>query len=155
MLRKILLFTTGMLLVLVTGILWGAWFSLSRSMYSFSPETFIAVGKHFMQNVSVGMNILMPLGIGGLVALLLMAGNRKKAHFYWLLSALIFFVLTMVITLFIEISIHSQIKTWAGNSLPSDWQEIRDRWQFYHTDRTFLSLAGMACYLMAVIKRYS
>ena len=155
MLRKILLFITGMLLVLVTGICWGAWFSLSRSMYSFSPETFIAVGKYFMQNVSVGMNILMPLGIGGLVALLLMAGIKKKAHFYWLLSALIFFVLTLAITLFIEISIDGLIKSWAGNNLPSDWQAIRDRWQFYHTDRTFLSLAGMACYLMAVIKRYS
>jgi uncharacterized membrane protein len=155
MLRKILLLITGVILVLVTGVFWGTWFSLSRTMYTFPAETFIAIGKQIMQNVAVGMAIMMPLGIVGLLALLFMAGRRKKAHFYWLLSTLILFVLALAITLFIEVPIDNQIKTWTIASLPANWQVIRDRWQFYHTDRTFISLAGIACYLMAVIKRYS
>jgi uncharacterized membrane protein len=124
-------------------------------MYRLPAETFVAIGKEIMQNVATGMAIMMPLGIIGLLSLLLMAGRRKKAHFYWLLSALILFVLALAITLLIEVPIDNQIKTWTADSLPGDWQTIRDRWQFYHTDRTFLSIAGMACYLMAVIKRYS
>jgi uncharacterized membrane protein len=155
MLRKILLLITGIILVLVTGVFWGTWFSLSRTMYTFPAETFIAIGKQIMQNVAVGMAIMMPLGIVCLLALLFMAGKRKKAHFYWLLSTLILFVLALAITLFIEVPIDNQIKTWTTTSIPANWQVIRDRWQFYHTDRTFISLAGIACYLMAVIKRYN
>jgi uncharacterized membrane protein len=153
--RKILLLLTGMLLVLVTGVFWGTWFSLSRTMYTFPPETFIDIGKQIMQNVAVGMSIMMPLSIGGLLALLLMAGKRRKAHFYWLLSTLILFVAALAITVFIEVPIDNQIKTWTPSNLPADWQAIRDRWQLYHTSRTFIALAGIACYLMAVIKRYS
>jgi uncharacterized membrane protein len=155
MLRKILLLITGLLLVLVTGVFWGTWFSLSRTMYQLSPETFIIIGKQIMQNIALGMSIMMPLGIVGVLVLLLMAGRRKKAHFYWLLTTLILFVLALAITLFIEVPIDNQIKTWTPDALPTDWKAIRDRWQFYHTDRTFLSLAGIICYLMAAIKRYS
>ena len=155
MLRKILLLITGILLVLVTGVFWGTWFSLSRTMYTLPPETFVVIGKQIMKNVAVGMSILMPLGIFGVLVLLLMAGRKKKAHFYWLFSTLILFAAALVITLFIEVPIDNEIKTWKPNNMPTDWQAIRDRWQFYHTDRTFLCLTGMACYLMAVIKRYS
>jgi uncharacterized membrane protein len=155
MLRKTLLLITGILLVLVTGVFWGTWFSLSRTMDTLPVETFVLVGKQIMQNVALGMSIMMPLGIAGIIALLLVAGRRKKAHFYWLLAALILFVLALAITLFIEVPIDNEIKTWADGNNPGNWQAVRDRWQFYHTDRTFLSLAGMICYLMAVIKRYS
>jgi uncharacterized membrane protein len=155
MLRKTLLLITGILLVLVTGVFWGTWFSLSRTMNRLPVETFVLIGKQIMQNVALGMSIMMPLGIAGIIALLLIAGRRRKAHFYWLLAALILFVLVLAITLVIEVPIDNQIKTWTDGNIPGNWQAIRDRWQFYHTDRTFLSLAGMICFLMAVIKRYS
>lgn len=155
MLRKIVLLLTGMLLVLVTGVFWGTWFSLSRTMHTLPGETFLVIGKQIMQNVALGMSIMLPLGMGGIIVLLMIAGRRKKAHFYWLLSALVLFAVALVITLFIEVPIDNQIKTWGRDTLPHDWETIRDRWQFYHTDRTFCSLAGVACYLMAVIKRYS
>jgi uncharacterized membrane protein len=155
MLRKILLFITGMILVLVTGVFWGSWFSLSRIMHTFSVETFIAIEKQMIQYVAVGMNIMMTLGIIGVLALLFMAGKRKKTHLYWLLSTLILFVVALLITVFIQLPVDNQIKTWTADSMPTDWQGIRDRWQFYNTSRTFISLVGIACYLMAVIKRYS
>lgn len=153
--RKILLLITGMLLVLVTGVFWGTWFALSRTMYKFPLETFVAIGREIMGNVSVGMSIMLPLALVGLLGLLFMAGRTKKAHFYWLLSSLLLFAGAFVITLVIEVPIDNQIKTWIATAAPPDWQAIRDRWEFYHTDRTFLCIAGMACYLMAVIKRYS
>jgi uncharacterized membrane protein len=144
-----------MLLVLVTGVFWGTWFALSRTMEVFAADTFITIGREIMKNVAVGMSILMPLSILGILALLLMAGRKKKAHFYWLLSSLIFYGAALVITLLVEVPIDNQIKNWGISGTPPDWAAIRDRWQFYHTDRTYISLAGMACYLMAVIKRYS
>jgi len=32
-----------------------------------------------------------------------------------------------------------------GATLPSDWNAIRDRWEFYHGLRTLVSLIGLAC----------
>ena len=68
MLRKILLLITGILLVLVTGVFWGTWFSMSRTMYTLPPEIFIVIGKQIMKNVAVGMSIMMPLGIWGVLS---------------------------------------------------------------------------------------
>jgi len=155
MARKVLLLITGMLLVMVTGVFWGTWYSLSRTMSSFSSETFITIGKRIIDNVAVGMSVMMPLSIIGLLILLITAFKSKMTHFYWLLGSLICFVLVLVITVLVEVPIDRQIKIWTGDTIPADWQVIRDRWEFYHTDRTFLSLAGIACYIMAVIKRYS
>ena len=45
MIQKPIQLITGILLVLVTGLFWGTWFSLSRTMYELSPEIFITIGK--------------------------------------------------------------------------------------------------------------
>lgn len=155
MARKTLLLITGMLLVLVTGVFWGTWYSLSRTMDGFSAETFIAIGKRIIDNVAVGMSIMMPLSIIGILILLFAAWKTKMTHFYWLLASLVCFILVLVITVLVEVPIDNQLKNWTTTTIPPDWHAIRDRWEMYHTGRTFLSLAGMACYIMAVIKRHT
>ena len=40
---KIFQFVNALLCVLVTGVFWGTWFSLARSMASITPETFLEV----------------------------------------------------------------------------------------------------------------
>jgi uncharacterized membrane protein len=155
MARKVLLLITGMLLVMVTGVFWGTWYSLSRTMEGFSSEIFITIGRRIIDNVAVGMSVMMPLSIIGLLILLITAFKSKMTHFYWLLASLVCFILVLVITVLVEVPIDNQVKIWTADTIPPDWQVIRERWEFYHTDRTFLSLAGIACYIMAVIKRYS
>jgi uncharacterized membrane protein len=144
-----------MLLVMVTGVFWGTWYSLSRTMETLSSDTFITIGKRVIDNVAVGMSVMMPLSIIGLLILLITAFKSKMTHFYWLLGSLVCFVLVLIITVLVEVPIDHQIKVWTADTIPPDWQVTRDRWEFYHTDRTFLSLAGIACYIMAVIKRHS
>ena len=70
--KKTLLIVTAFLLMLVTGVFWGTWFSLSRSIHVFTPEAFLAIGKTIIANVAWPMRILMPstlllmLGIFGI-----------------------------------------------------------------------------------------
>lgn len=146
---------TGMLLVLVTGVFWGTWFALCRTMYSFPPKIFSEIGKRIIDNVAVGMSIMMPLSIIGLLILLFTSWQTRMNHFYWVFATLAVFIVVLIITVVIEVPIDNQIKTWTAAAIPPDWKAVRDRWEFFHTIRTFLSLLGMAFFIMAIIKRLS
>ncbi len=49
---QIMQFVTIMLFALVVGVFWGTWFSLSRSIATITPETFLEVGKAIIQNLA-------------------------------------------------------------------------------------------------------
>ena len=39
--------------MLITGVFWGTWFTLTRSIESFSSEEFVHIGKVIIANVAV------------------------------------------------------------------------------------------------------
>jgi len=43
--HKIIIFCSLFLLMLITGVFWGTWFTLTRSIESFPAEEFIHIGK--------------------------------------------------------------------------------------------------------------
>lgn len=53
-------------------------------------------------------------------------------------------ICALVVTLGVEVPIDNQIKEWTVNTLPPGWQALRDRWEFFHTVRTFVSIAAFA-----------
>jgi uncharacterized membrane protein len=143
----------AMLLTLVSGVFWGTWFSLSRSMHLLPADTFITIGKSIMHNVAVPMSILMPATIIGLVFLLLKTRRSQPVYFYCMLTALILFIAALVITLAVEVPIDNQIKTWTATTIPADWENIRDRWQQFHTARTFLTLGAVLFFTSALLNK--
>ena len=153
MTQKSIQLITGLLLVLVTGLFWGTWFSLSRTMYELPPEIFITIGKQIIKNVAIPMSIIMPASIIGLLILLIGSWRTKSVYFYCILTALILFIIALIVTVAIEVPIDNQIKAWTVATIPSGWQNIRERWEFYHTLRTFASLAGIAFFITAIMNR--
>jgi uncharacterized membrane protein len=150
---KTIQFITGLLLVLVAGVFWGTWFSLSRTMYELPAEMFITIGKEIMKNVALTMSIIMPASILCLLILLIRSWKRKTVYFYCILAALILFIIALIVTVGIEVPIDNQIRTWTVNTMPPGWQNIRGRWEFYHTVRTFVSLSSVALFLIALLNR--
>jgi hypothetical protein len=51
------------------------------------------------------------------------------------------------------VPIDNQIKTWTVTTIPADWKDIRDRWELYHTIRTFLTLTCMSFFIGAILNR--
>src|SRR5215468_9310992 len=68
---KIAQFLSMMLFALVMGVFWGTWFTLSRSIEGFQPQTFLDIGQTAIRNLAVPMAILMPLSL--LSALIMIA----------------------------------------------------------------------------------
>jgi uncharacterized membrane protein len=142
---------TGVLLTLVAGVFWGTWFSLSRTMHVLPPDYFITIGKQIMQNVALTMSIIMPASIIALAILLIGSWKIKGVYFYTVLVSLVLFILALVITLTVEVPIDNQIASWTPETIPADWQHICDRWEQFHTFRTFLSLGSVTFFYVALI----
>ena len=146
----------GLLLhLLVTGVFWGTWFTLTRSIDSFSPSEFIHIGKVIIANVALPMRIILPSSILLLILWVWWYPERTSAGFYLAVIALILLVATLLITLLVLVPIDNQIKEWSPETIPTDWISLRDRWQTFHEARTFTSLASFGCFAMSVISNRS
>jgi len=126
---KLISFVALFLLMLVTGIFWGTWFTLTRSIGTFSVADFIHIGKTIISNVAWPMRILMPACILFITFSAWLCPQRKSLTFYLSVAACFLIVIASLITLLVEVPIDNQIKTWNPSTVPATWQIIRGRWQ--------------------------
>lgn len=141
---KVAQFINTFLLFLVAGVFWGTWFSLARSMRSITPETFLEVGQIMINNLGLPMSILMPIALLSTLPVLYWLYQQKSMlAFYLTLSGFVLFIVALLITLLVNVPIDNQIRQWTVQSLPSEWETIRNRWDLFHALRTLVSVVGL------------
>src|SRR5262245_65853161 len=81
---KMVQFLTLLLFSLVTGVFWGTWFSLSRSMAAITAATFLEVGRLMIANLGGPMSVLMPAALLSALVLcvLLFRGRQTRANLF-------------------------------------------------------------------------
>ena len=144
-------FISILLSALVTGVFWGTWLGLSRSMASLTPETFLSIGHTMIGNLGLIMAILMPAAILATLPVLFLLYRRRSWALYPTLVGFALFVIALVVTLIVEVPIDNQIEAWTVASLPADWQQLRDRWELFHAIRTWVSVIGLALLILGVL----
>ena len=149
---KITQFIALFLLLLITGVFWGPWFGLHRSLEVFSAAELIHITKAIAQNLAVPMRFIMPACIAFMVLSAWFYPNKKSGEFYATVAAITFIIIALVITVLVEVPIVNQIKDWTVTSVPSDWESIRDRWVFFHGVRTFTALVGFGCFSITILQ---
>ena len=77
--------------------------------------------------------------------------GKQRYTFYLTLAGLAMFLVTLMVTLVVEVPIVKQMDTWTGSTLPDDWQELRDRWGAFHLLRILPAVAGLILLLVSVI----
>jgi uncharacterized membrane protein len=143
---RITQFANVLLIALVSGVLWGTWFSLGRSIETFSADVFLSIGQAMIHNLAVPMRVLMPLTMVSFIVLLYLLWHQRTSKAFVLTAAALFFMLaTIAITLIVEVPIDNQIKTWTVHTLPANWQALRSHWEAYHTLRTMTGLVSLGC----------
>jgi uncharacterized membrane protein len=148
--RAVLYFVSLILVMLVTGVFWGTWFTLTRSLDAFPPDNFIRIGRTIIGNVAWPMRILMPATLVMLLWLCI-ATARVRPSFYFFVGALILMVITLLITVGVEVPIDNQIKTWTPETLPANWAELRSTWNQFHTLRTITSVMSFISLSLGVV----
>lgn len=147
---KISLFISILLFALVMGVFWGTWFSLSRTMETVSPPTFLEIGKQFIANLAWPMRILMPLSLISTMPVLWWL-PKWSAPFYFTVAGLVLMIIATLITVTIEVPIDNLIKVWTVETLPPNWLALRTKWEFYHVIRTFISIGAFGSLLVAAL----
>lgn len=150
---KHLQFITLFLLMLVTGVFWGTWFTLTRSLDNFQGPEFIHIGQVIIANVALPMRIIFPACILFMLLSLRWYPEKRSAGFYWGWASLFLILVTLVITLAILVPIDNQISQWTASTLPTGWGDLRDRWDTFHALRTFTSLGSFGSFGIAIIYR--
>jgi len=138
--NSLLFFTALFFLMLVTGVFWGTWFTLTRSIADFSSGEFIHIGKVIIANVAVPMRIIVPLSL--LLIIFSLWAGKKKSGFYFGIISLLLFIAVLLMTLIVLVPIDNDIKTWTETNVPADWESLRSKWAVWHAARTFASIAG-------------
>ena len=143
---RIAQFANVVLFALVMGVFWGTWFSLSRSIASITPESFLEIGHVMIANLAKPMSVLMPAAlISSVIVLVLLVRHARGSAVYLTLIGLLLMISALVVTLTVNVPIDDEINQWTRTTLPQDWMVVRDRWQVYHTVRTFVSIASLGC----------
>src|SRR3954451_24263763 len=108
------------LLMLITGVFWGTWFTLTRSIEGFSAAEFIHIGKVIISNVAVPMSMIMPAGILLMLLSLWFYSNKKSAGFYAGALSFVFIIIVLLVTLLILVPIDNQIKQLKTATIPQN-----------------------------------
>jgi uncharacterized membrane protein len=146
-------FIALLLTALVTGVFWGTWFTLTRSLDNFAPAEFIHIGKTIIANVAIPMRILMPATLLFMLLMIWQSRRLYKSSFYLYTVSFLLMVVTLVITVAIEVPIDNQIKTWTTTTLPGSWESLRAKWNEFHTVRTFTSITSFCFLGLGIIRR--
>jgi hypothetical protein len=138
-------------LMLVTGIFWGPWFALHRSLDVFNGEEFIHIVKTLSANLALPMRVMMPCCIFFMLLSVGFYPEKNSCGFYLTIIALSLIVLSLIITMLVEVPIVSKINQWTTTTIPWDWEKIRDRWVRFHVLRTFASLISFASFITSIL----
>jgi VIT1/CCC1 family predicted Fe2+/Mn2+ transporter len=133
---------------LVSGMFWGPWLALTRSMRTFTPEIFLAIVNRMNRNMASVMTILMPAALLSMVPVLFLTYREQSEIFYLTLAGFALFVVALLVTVLVEVPIVRQIETWTAATMPADWQQLRDRWGAFHLIRIATSAAGVLLLLV-------
>ena len=144
-------FVNIILLSLVTGVFWGSWLGLSRSMNSLSQTTFLEVAHAMIRNLGTIMAILMPAAMLATLPVLYLLYRRRSKAFYPTLAGLLLFVVALLITLLVEVPLDIEFEKWTLATMPADWQQLRARWEWWHVVRSWISVFGLALLLAGAL----
>jgi uncharacterized membrane protein len=136
------------LLLLVSGMYWGPWLALTRSMATFEPGVFLAIVQRLNRNMEPLMTALLPVALLSTLPVLVLTYGSRLATFWLTLTGFLLFVVTLLVTVLIEVPIVKQIVTWTPSTLPDNWQQLRDRWGAFHYARIVPSLVGLVLILV-------
>ena len=146
-------FTNVVLVALVMGVFWGTWFSLSRSLSLITPDTFLEVGHLMIANLAGPMSLLMPAAlISSVVLLVMLYLQRRDRAFYLAGASFVLMAIALIVTLTVNVPIDNEINRWTVTTLPADWMATRDRWEAFHTLRTFASIVALLFAVASVLE---
>ena len=151
MMIQIILLITLFLMLLVTGVFWGPYFALHRSLNLFSASEFNHLTKVMGKNLGVSMRFLMPFCILFMGITIFYFPYSSNIQIILLIVAFVFMLLSLVITMAVEVPLVNSLKAGTAETMPSNWEALRDKWVRFHAYRTVCALISFVLYTASVL----
>ena len=136
---------------LVTGVFWGPWVGLTRSIATFEQSAFLAIGYRLNVNLAPLMSVLMPVALLSAGPTLVLTVGRHPVTFTLTLIGAVLFLVALIVTVAVEVPIAVQVKSWSSSPMPDNWRQLRDRWAAVHLVRVAAGITGLAALAAAAI----
>jgi uncharacterized membrane protein len=136
---------SAMLAVVAVGLLAGIMLGTGMGQYAGRnlPEANWTL-EH--QSADALFRKVMPVFFNATAILLIAASALSRSGSRWMFgAAALLIVLSIVITVRVEIPLNRTIASWTPGVAPPDWGMLRDRWLWNHWTRTMTSIVAFLC----------
>ena len=120
-------------------------------MKTFTPEFFLAIVDRMNRNMAPVMTVLMPAALLSIIPVLLLSYRGQRKTFYMNAIAFALFIISLLVTVVIEVPIVEKIVTWTVSTIPNNWEQLRDRWIRFHVIRVIAGLASLVFLVIGAI----
>ena len=150
MARSVVLFCALLFTALVAGGAFVIWIEYNPN--GMSAASYVDGMQHAIRVFTV------PLPTTVILSLLFCAASaflarRERPGFYLLVAATGSVLAVALITVFGNIPINNQIKTWSIAAPPASWVKLSAQWWQFQTVRTIAAVCGMALLIVVVLMR--
>jgi len=150
-LTHLLFIATLFTLMLVCGVFWGLYFAISRSYQVFTAAELAKIARTIVANLEVPMRNI-SLACLFLMGLSIIFYPHKTAwEFGAMIVSLLFLISALAITIAVEVPINQQVVTWTNENTPTNWEQLRNRWQYYNVVRTIMALMSFVLFTAAIL----
>ena len=150
--QKIFFFCATFFVALGAGTAFVIW--LDFRPVEITSSFYVEKMQHAIKVFTIPLPIVLMTGIlFTILSTILLWKDRKS--FYFLIAASTCVIAALLITIFGNIPINNQIKTWNINSVPHDWNEVQYKWWYIHTFRTIFQIAGLSLLILTLLLRYN
>lgn len=153
MVLKIARFANLFLVALLAGLLVGI-FIVELALLEVSASVYTAVAKpkhEVFEPIMPVVNTLVSVS-GLVVVLLLLICDRKTWAFGLTVVGVACTIVATTTTLLVNVPINSEIiNVWSVSDPPTDWAQVRARWNLFHALRTVLAVLALLCLLLAAM----
>lgn len=138
-------------LMLITGVFWGLYISLSRSYQLFTIDELAKVGRIIVNNLEIVMRNISMACLVCMILSTVLFSYKNELGFYLKLLSIVFVIIALMITVVVELPINNKIINWSTSTAPGDWETYRNRWQYFNLLRTISALISFILFSISII----
>jgi|JI10StandDraft_1071094.scaffolds.fasta_scaffold20569_6 uncharacterized membrane protein len=138
---------------LLVGFLAVSEWSLIPAQRHLDASAYTTLEQHMntsLEYLTAGLMITSTVGAIGVLVLSVRARcDRRRIVLAWVALACI--VVMVISTLIINAPVNFAIDAWDPAAPPSNWMQLRQRWEIGHTLRTYVGLLGLAAAIAGTV----
>ena len=81
--------------------------------------------------------------------------RKRRPAFQWTLIGTIFLAAALVVWFAFVAPMNAEFAQWTVDSIPADWTQVRNQWEYSHATRFVLQLLGLGALLISVLSETS